>query len=297
MTETNVLVPLPRVLSVLLAGVIAISFAAILIRLCEAPPLAIAFYRLFFASLFFWLTSNKSARATLRQLPLASLRWGWLAGVALALHFATWITSLNHTSVTNSVVLVATAPIFVALGARFILQEKARAWLYWGLLLAFAGVAVITLHDSSGGQNALFGNLLALAGALFAGIYFLIGRKLRRQMDTAPYVMLCYAAAALLLFAAALLMREPLTGYSWQTYAAFLGIALIPQVLGHTSFNWALKHLSAPTVSVAMLGEPIGASLLAVFFLQEEIGVRTLLGGSLTLIGVGIAIYSERGKP
>jgi drug/metabolite transporter (DMT)-like permease len=287
---------LPRVLCVLLAGVIAISFAAILIRWCEAPPLVIAFHRLFFASLFFWMTSDKSARTALRQLPLASLRWAALAGIALALHFATWITSLDHTSVTNSVVLVAASPIFVALGARFILREKARAALYWGLLLAFAGAIIITLQDEGGGQSALFGNLLALAGALFAGIYFLIGRKLRRHMDTAPYVMLCYSSAAVFLFAAALPAQEPLLGYSWQTYATFLGIALIPQVIGHTSFNWALKHLSAPTVSLAMLGEPIGASLLAVLFLNEQIGVLTLLGGSLTLLGVGMAVFSERGK-
>ncbi len=296
MTEMTARVPLNRVLSVLGVGVLSISCAAILIRWCAAPPLTIAFYRLFFASLFFWCTSSQTSRATLRQLPLASMRWGWCAGIALALHFATWITSLQHTSVTNSVVLVATTPIFVALGARFILREKARAWLYWGLLLAFAGAAVITLQERAGGSNSLLGNLLAVAGALFAGIYFLIGRKLRQQMDTAPYVMLCYAAAAVLLLIAALVVREPLTGYSWQTYATFLGLALIPQVIGHTSFNWALKHLSAPTVSIAMLSEPIGASLLAVFLLQEKIGAMTLLGGSLTLIGVGLAIFSEQKK-
>lgn len=296
MTETAVRVPFKRVLGILSAGVIAISFAAILIRWCEAPPLTIAFYRLGFASLFFWSTSTATARATLRRLPLASLRWGWFAGIALALHFATWITSLNHTSVTNSVVLVATAPIFVALGARFIFGEKAQTWLYWGLLLAFAGATLITVQENASGSTSLWGNLLAIAGALFAGIYFLIGRKLRQHMDTAPYVMLCYTSAAVLLLLAALLTRSPLTGYSWQTYATFLGLALIPQVIGHTSFNWALKHLSAPTVSIAMLSEPVGASLLAILFLNEQIGAVTLLGGTLTLIGVGMAIFSERGK-
>lgn len=296
MTENTARVSLNRVLGILSAGVIAISCAAILIRWCDAPPLTIAFYRLCFASLFFWITSNAASRAALRQLSLTQLRWGWLAGIALALHFATWITSLNHTSVTNSVVLVSTVPIFVALGARLILGEKAHALLYWGLALAFVGVTLITLQESAGGPNSLWGNLLAVAGALFAGIYFLIGRKLRRQIDTAPYVMLCYASAALLLLLAAWSTRSPLTGYSWQTYATFLGIALIPQVIGHTSFNWALKHLSAPTVSIAMLSEPIGASLLAVLFLEEKISAMTMLGGSLTLIGVSLAIFSERGK-
>ncbi len=296
MNETNPPVAMNRVMAVLAAGVVAVSFAAILIRWCAAPPLVIAFYRLLFASLFFWITSKRANLTQLHNLPVKTLRWGGLAGIALAMHFATWITSLNHTSVANSVVLVATSPIFVALGARFILGETARPLLYWGLLLAFAGAAVITSQEADSGNNSLLGNLLALAGALFAGIYFLIGRKLRQEMDTAPYVTLCYSAAAIILLLGVLIMRLPLFDYSWQTFATFLALALIPQVIGHTSFNWALKHLSAPTVSIALLGEPIGASLLAFFFFKEELGTTTMFGGSLTLLGVALAIFSERGK-
>lgn len=297
MSEAAVSVSKPRTIAVLSAGIVAISFAAILIRWCEAPPLVIAFYRLLLAAIFFWSTSTQNSRAHLRALPAHMLRWGWLAGLALALHFAAWITSLNHTSVANSVVLVATSPIFVALGARFILGETVRPLLYWGLLLAFTGALIITLQEEQAGAASLKGNLLALAGALFGGIYFLFGRKLRRHMDTAPYVMLCYSAAALLLLVAVLVLQLPLLDYSGQTFAMFLLIALIPQVVGHTSFNWALKYFSAPTVSVALLGEPIGASLLALIFFGEKFGTVTLLGGAFTLAGVALAIFAERGKP
>ncbi|NUO80867.1 DMT family transporter [candidate division KSB1 bacterium] len=296
MVEPHSSVPMNRVMLVLASGIAAISFAAILIRWCAAPPLVIAFYRLLFAALFFWITSKSGNLTQLRNLPLKTLQWGGLAGIALALHFATWITSLNHTSVANSVVLVATSPIFVALGARFILGESARPLLYWGLLLAFAGATVITLQDAEGSNTSFFGNLLALAGALFAGVYFLIGRKLRQELDTAPYVTLCYSAAAIVLLLGTLLWRLPLFDYSAQTFLTFLALALVPQVIGHTSFNWALKHLSAPVVSIALLGEPIGASILAFVFFKEELGTMTLFGGSLTLFGVALAIFSERGK-
>lgn len=296
MTETASSASKPRTVAALTAGIIAISFAAILIRWCEAPPLVIAFYRLLLAAIFFWSTGFRHGLAALRALPLHAVRWAWLAGLALALHFATWITSLNHTSVANSVVLVATSPIFVALGARFILREAVRPLLYWGLLLAFAGAMIITMQDEQGGATSLKGNVLALAGALFGGIYFLIGRKLRQQLNTTTYVTLCYSAGALLLLLAVFTLRLPLLDYSRQTFAMFLLLALIPQVIGHTSFNWALKYFSAPTVSVALLGEPIGASLLALLFFGESFGAMTLLGGAFTLAGVALAILSERGK-
>lgn len=296
MAEPHSSVPMNRVMLVLAAGIVAISFAAILIRWCAAPPLVIAFYRLLFAALFFWITNKSGNLTQLRNLPLKTLRWGGLAGIALALHFATWITSLNHTSVASSVVLVATSPIFVSLGARFVLGETARPLLYWGLLLAFAGATVITLQDAESGNTSFIGNLLALAGALFAGVYFLIGRKLRQELDTAPYVTLCYSAAAIILLLGTLLWRLPLFDYSSQTFIMFLALALVPQVIGHTSFNWALKHLSAPVVSIALLGEPIGASILAFIFFKEELGTMTLCGGGLTLFGVALAIFSERGK-
>ncbi len=288
--------PLYRVMLVIAAGILAVSFAAIFIRWCEAPPLAIAFYRLLFASLFFWMTGGMRSWSEFKKLLRADWILGGLSGLALAMHFATWITSLSYTSVTSSVVLVATSPIFVALGAIFILREPVRPLLSVGLLLAFTGAIIITFDEASGGENSLLGNALAIAGALFGGIYFLIGRVLRRRIATIPYVTLCYTAAAACLWFGTQIFAVPLRGYALPTFGIFLLLALVPQVIGHTSFNWALKHLSAPAVSVTLLGEPVGASILAFVFFEERPSVRAVLGGGLALAGVAMAIFSEGRK-
>lgn len=293
--SANVSKTIPRsaVFAVLAAGVLAVSFSAIFVRWCEAPALVIAFYRLFFASLFLILLTGRQTLAEVRSLSRQTIAWSALSGCALACHFATWISSLSYTSVASSTVLVATVPVFVALGSVLILRERVRPLLYWGLLIALAGTIVITRSDTHNGQNSLLGDSLALAGAIFAAGYFLLGRKLRRSMNTATYVTLCYAMAALVLLPGIFLLQQPLFSYSWQTFGLFALIALVPQMIGHTSFNWALQHLSAPTVSIAVLGEPIGASVLAFFLLQEGINSSALAGGVITLFGVALAIYAE----
>lgn len=282
-----------RVSGVVMIGLVAVSFASILIRWCEAPALAIAFYRLLLASLFFAIFAGKSALREWQALPRAALRIGVLSGIALAAHFATWITSLFYTSVASSTVLVSTAPIFVALGTRFILREPTRPALFAGIVVAIIGAITITATDAGGGHNSWRGDLLALGGAIAGSIYFLAGRHLRRQLSTPAYVMVSYSVGALTAWLSAVLLQTPLAGFSGQIFGMFVLIALIPQVIGHTSFNWALKHLSAPTVSVLLLGEPIGASLLAYLLLGERLGGWTIFGGVMTLVGVGIVLLTE----
>jgi drug/metabolite transporter (DMT)-like permease len=282
-----------RIAAVLVLGITAVSFASILIRWCPAPALTIAFYRLFFASLFFGMFMGRQALGEWRIMPPRAFGLGVISGVALAAHFACWITSLFYTSVASSVVLVSTSPIFVALGARFILREPTRPLLFAGLAIAIAGAAMIAFTDADGGRDSLWGDLLALAGAASVSVYFLCGRILRRQLGTAAYAVMSYGAGAMTLCLAALVLQAPLSGFSWQVIGMFVLIALVPQVIGHTSFNWALKHLSAPAVAVTMLGEPIGASILAYWLLGEKIFGWTLAGGVATLIGVGIVLLAE----
>lgn len=253
----------------------------------------IAFYRLFFATFFLVLLAGRQTLAELRGLSSRAFALSAVSGCALACHFATWIASLSYTSVASSTVLVATVPVFVALGSVLFLRERIRPLLYWGLFIALAGTVTITYTDAHAGENPLLGDGLALAGAFFAAIYFLLGRRLRRSMNTATYVTLCYSFAALPLLLGVIVLRLPFFSYSWQTFGLFVLIALIPQMIGHTSFNWALHHLSAPTVSLAMLGEPVGASVLAFFLLQEGISASVLAGGAMTLAGVALAIYAE----
>ncbi len=283
-------------LLVVAAGIAAVSFAAIFVRWCDAPPLAIAFYRLLFASILFWITGGMQFWPELKKLMRTDWILGGISGFALALHFATWITSLTYTSVTSSVVLVSTSPIFVALGAIFILREPVRPLLYAGLLLAFAGAMIITFADTKGGENSLFGNALAVAGALFGGVYFLIGRLMRRRLATVPYVTLCYSAAAVFLWMGTQVFAVPLRGYTLPTFGNFLLLALVPQMIGHTSFNWAIKYLSAPTIAVTLLGEPVGASILAFIVFNEQPTLQTVFGGCMILAGVAMAILSEGKK-
>jgi len=289
--------PRQRVYAVLALGVFAVSFSAIFVRWCEAPALAIAFHRLFFASAFLFLSTRGKVWRAWQALPLPAAALAVLSGLMLAGHFVTWIASLSHTSVASSTVLVATLPIFVALGAVLILRERLRPLLACGLVIAMLGVIVIAMRDGQAGKDSLRGDLLALAGALFGSVYFLIGRRLRQVMVTSVYVTLCYSTAALVLFLAAVMLRVPLLSYSWQTFGLFLLIALVPQIMGHTSFNWTLRYLSAPTVAIAMLGEPLGASLLAWLLLGEKISAGVMLGGLITLAGVSLAIVAEPGKP
>lgn len=255
--------------------------------------MAIAFYRLFFASLFFAIFTGKQAAREWRVMPRSAFKLGVISGIALAAHFATWITSLFYTSVASSTVLVSTSPIFVALGARFILREPTRPALFAGLFIAIIGAVTITATDAGSGHNSLRGDLLALAGAIAVSVYFLTGRFLRRHLSTPAYVLMSYSSGALTLFLSAMALQTPLIGFSWQVIGLFILIALIPQVIGHTSFNWALKHLSAPTVSVLLLGEPIGASVLAYLLLGERLGGWTIIGAAATLVGVGMVLLSE----
>lgn len=285
--------PTTRIAAVVVLGIAAVSFASILIRWCEAPALTIAFYRLLFAALFLGLFTGRQALREWRMMPSRAFGLGVISGIALAAHFATWITSLFYTSVASSVVLVSMSPIFVALGTRFILREPTRPVLFAGLAIAILGAAIIAFADAEGGHDSLWGDWLALMGAVSVSVYFLAGRVLRRQLGTTAYVLMSYGTAALVLFFTALLLHAPLAGFSYQIFGMFLLIALIPQVIGHTSFNWALKHLSAPTVSVLLLGEPIGASILAYWLLDEKISEWTFVGGVTTLLGVGIVLLAE----
>ncbi|MGI6150131.1 MAG: DMT family transporter [Limnochordia bacterium] len=271
-----------RVIMVL--GVFAISGAAILIRQAQAEPIAIAFYRMAFAAVLMvpWAVYD------LRQARLTAASWRVLvlAGFFLALHFALWNTSLFYTSVTSSVVLVTTQPVFVTVFGALLLGEipTRRAWV--GLALAISGSAVVALGGNSEGASRLAGNVMALGGAIMAAGYFLVGRVARRTIPVGLYGASVYGCSALFLLIAALIFRQPLTGYSGDTWRSLFLLALVSTVLGHTSLNWALKYLPTSMVSVSILGEPLGATILAVILLQELPALLEVFGGILIIAGI-----------
>lgn len=277
----------------LLLGVVAVSWAAIFIRLAEAPALSIAAYRLGLSA----VPVGAFALAR-RRTELARLRRGeWLllgaSGAALALHFAAWIASLSRTTVASSVALVTTQPVWVALLSALVLREPVSLQGALAVLVATAGGVTIAGADIALSGEALVGDALALVGAICAAVYFIVGRRIRPALSLASYVGVVYAVAAALLLLAALAMGAPLGGFSTRTWMMFLLLALVPQLLGHSALNWALRYLSAPFVSVTVLGEPVISTLLAIPFLGEWPGPVRVLGGAVTLAGVYLAVREE----
>jgi drug/metabolite transporter (DMT)-like permease len=276
---------------VLLGGVAAISTSAVLIRLAAAEPAAIAFYRLLFAALMLapWAVGQNRVVKIGKKTLLTTLA----GGIFLALHFLFWMTSLEKTSVASSVVLVTTQPLWVFLLSVFLLREKPTKTMWLGLALALIGSVVVVFTQSEGGQSRLVGNLLAVAGAIMMAFYFLVGRRLRRDLPLALYSSLVYGSSSLVLGIFMLFTRTPFTGYESNTWLIFLSLAFIPTVLGHNSLNWALKYLPATMVSVVILGEPLGASLFAVLILKEVPALLEVAGSLLTLGGIFLVYWGD----
>lgn len=284
----------------LVLGVLAASTASTFIRLAqrEVSSLAVAAWRLTLASLALAPIALGARWAELRALTRREGALALGAGLLLALHFATWITSLSMTSVAASVVLVSTSPLFVGLGSHLLLRERLTRPIALGLIVAVAGSVTIGMGDLGRGSHHLLGDLLALIGALAVAGYFLIGRRLRARLSLLGYVFPVYATAALALMAVAALARVPLMGYSSSSWLWLLLLALVPQVVGHSSLNWALRHLTATYVTIAALGEPIGSTALAWLVLRELPPPAAIGGGALILIGIAIASSPpDRRKP
>ncbi|MCU0276034.1 MAG: DMT family transporter [Acidobacteria bacterium] len=275
-------------------GILAVSSGSIFVRFAQAdaPSLVIAAYRLGLATLILLPLAWTRHRRELLELPAAE--WGWLAasGLFLAVHFATWITSLQYTSVASSVALVSTSPLWVALFAWIAWRERMTPSLVLGLTLALCGSIVISFAEAHTAISSrpFLGNALALAGALAVSGYWLIGRRMRRRLSLIPYVTVVYGGAALALLAASLILGQPLAGFRPATYGWFILLALLPQLLGHSSFNWALGHLQAAYVAVATLGEPIGAALLAFIVLGEVPSALKIAAAVLILGGIYLAL-------
>jgi len=280
----------------LVVGILAASMSAILIRLAqsEAPSLVIAAGRTSLATLILLPLALTRRRSELRALPGGSVRWALLAGVMLGLHFASWITSLAYTTVLSSTVLFATAPFWVALASPWALGERISRPVIVGIALAFAGSAVIAVDGLGEGQQSLLGNGLALLGAICYAVYFLIGRRLRVTLSLLSYTTVVYGSAALFLLLAVWLAGLSLRGYSLNTYLLIFLMALFPQLLGHTAYNYALGYLPAVYVAIASIGEPIGAALLAAILLREVPGAYMLVGSALILTGILVAERSGR---
>jgi len=293
---------LPLALSI---AILAVSTASILIRLAQedAPSITIAALRLTIATVLLAPIAVARFRPELGVLRRKQVMWAAASGAFLALHFAAWITSLEYTSVASSVVLVSTGPIWVALLSALALREQLRGAAILGLGLAITGGIVIAggeacVWDSglrcgplvaADASHAWWGNLLALAGAWAVSGYLVIGRHLRVSLSLVPYIFLTYGFAAIGLLIAALGMGRLELRLSSATYLWIILLAIVPQLIGHSTYNWALAYLPAAFVAVTTLGEPIGSAILAYIILHESPGALVMIGGLLILAGIYIS--------
>ena len=281
-------------------GIVAISFASIFIKFCnDVPSIMIATYRLTLSSAILLIIA-KSKGIRLSSYNKKHLLMGILGGFFLSLHFSFWISSLKFTSVASSVVLVATNPIFVGIFSYLFFKEKQPAELILGIILSFLGSIILVVGDSGlqdltvQNPSFLLGDILAFLGAIMASGYLVVGSKLREEMDVLSYTSMVYTFSAFFLLIASISLGLPFAGYKQSSYFYMVLLAIIPQLIGHTAFNWALKHLKASMVAITILGEPIGASILAYIIFRETIKSFQSLG--IILIFLAIIIASRRAK-
>lgn len=298
-------------------GVAFASLSAILIRISDAPPIAIAFYRMLFASMMLlpalaWYRGgpresaspagsaaagdtrggardtgggSSGGRSDLRSTALLVA-----SGVFLALHFATWNASLSYTTVASSVVLVTLHPIFVAVGSIVFLKERVPAAAFVFIVCAIFGSALLSYGDFALGREALLGNALAVAGAVAVAGYMLLGRFLRRRIAATVYNTTVYSVAAAILLPMALFAGDPVAGYPLSEYLIFAALAFFCTILGHSIFNWALKYVPASSVSTSILLEPIFATLMAAALFDEIPGVLAIAGGTIVVVSLYLVI-------
>lgn len=282
--------PFPSPWLALVVAVAAISWAGPLVRLAEAPALSVATWRMVFSMVL--IGAVVGARGSLlRGVRLTRREWGWalMAGVLLAGHFWSWIASIRYTTVASSVVLVSLQPFIIAFLSALLLDERPTRSQWAGIAVAVAGAAVVGWGDFALGPRALFGDALAFLAAWLVSGYYLVGRVLRRKLDLWAYIAVVYGAAALtLLVAAVATPGVPLTGFPATDWLVFLALAAGPMMLGHTGVNYAIRWVPAYVANLFILGEPLGATLIAWLLpaIQEVPPVRTLVGGAIILAGI-----------
>jgi drug/metabolite transporter (DMT)-like permease len=300
--------PVPPLLAIAFA-LLAVSTASIFIRYAQrdAPSLVIAAGRLAVATLV--LTPIAWARHKPELAHLTRKQWSLatLSGLFLAVHFATWISSLEYTTVASSAVLVSTTPLWVAIFTPVFLKERVRPAVLLGMAVALVGGVIVALSDSCTltatgltcpqlgtflQGEAFLGNALALAGALAASGYMLIGRHLREKMSLVSYISVVYGMAAIVLILWMFAAGHQPWGLPARVYLWIALLGLVPQLIGHSTFNWALGYLSAAFVSITLLGEPVGSTILALILLDEVPSTLKIAGGLLILTGIYLSARS-----
>lgn len=294
-------IPLPLLLLILVVGLAAVAHGAIFARLADADPIVISAFRTGIAGLVMLPLGIATGHAAIRAGGLVALRRAGVGGVFLALHFATWIASLDHTSIVNSVILVSLTPVWLALYTGLVRRERMGRATLASVGLSIVGTAVIGLWGTGaeGRPSGLLGDALAIAGGICLAGYFLAGQRAMvtaasHRLPLLAYLGLCYAAAGVLLWAAVLAFGLQVGGLSQTTYLAMIGAGLVSQVIGHSTSNWALQRFSPRFVAVCLLAEPVVTTLLGLAYFGEGVRPLTLVGGAIILAAIYIGALGER---
>ncbi|MDG5471835.1 DMT family transporter [Jeotgalibacillus sp. ET6] len=282
----------------ILIGVITVSFSAILVKLSNAEPGVIAFYRMFFSVLLLTPVFFLYYRNEITKLSLKDWCFTVIAGIFLAFHFILWFESLQYTSVASSTVLVTLQPLFAFAGAFLFFNERITKSSLISACIAIAGSFIISWGDFKVSGMALWGDFLALAACALVTAYLLFGQEVRKRLSIVTYTFILYSMSAIILFIYVLIQGESFGPFQSSEWIYFLLLAILPTLLGHSLFNWSLKWISTTFISMAILFEPVGASVLAFYILGESLRGSQIIGGTVVIAGLALFIWKgnrERG--
>ncbi|HJM39385.1 MAG TPA: DMT family transporter [Planctomycetota bacterium] len=286
-----------RVWASLWIGLLGVSTGAVLVKLAgsEAHHLTIASWRCLVAAAILFLIAPFQIVRSWKSFERRTVAKLMIGGALLAVHFGSWIASLQYTSVVSSLALVTTTPLWAAIFSHFLLRESATKRQIQGILIAALGLGFFVLSQSSAtvGSRPLLGNALALLGAISFSLYLITSRSLQKTLPVIPFLSSVYGVAGVLLLSVVLLTQESFLGFSSMTYLWLLLCGILPQLIGHSGYNFALRRLSPPTVSIALIGEPVLGSIFAWAVLGEGATSGEIFGGCIILYGI---FYASR-KP
>ena len=281
---------------IVIIGVVFVSFSSVLIKASAAPALIISTYRLAFTVLLIAPSTFIKSKNELRAVDKKSLLLCALSGMFLALHFATWITSIKYTSIASSSVLVNTHPVFIVTLAYFVFKDKVSKKSLFSIAITLVGGIIISLGDKGLGSNVFLGDMLAIAGAAFVSFYMIIGRIMRQRLSVTAYTFIVYLSCTITLFILVIITKTPLYPYNLKEWAIFLGLAIFCTILGHSIFNWSLEYVKPTFLSVAILGEPVFATLWAALIFAEYPTYYNVIGSTIIIFGICLFSRAEGKK-
>lgn len=280
----------------IIIGVISVALSAIFVKLVSAEAGVTAFYRMLFSVLFMLPIFLLKYRKEITLLKKRDWIFSTFAGVFLAFHFIFWFESLNYTSVASSTVLVTLQPIFAFAGTYFFFKERLSVKTILSAVIAISGSVIISFGDFQLGGTAFYGDILALIGCALITAYLLFGQDVRQRLSLITYTFVVYSISSITLFFYVLIKGESFGPHSQSDWMWFVLLALIPNLLGHTLFNWAIRWVSTNAISIAILFEPVGASILAYYIFNESLSTAQIIGGIVVLLGILLFVIDGRKK-